>query len=110
MKTTREASTLQEKKIAKALGGRRTPNSGATKFYKGDVVISSEWLIEAKTAISKFIHGIAFNAYNFAKQPEKICISGGFCENKCFIQSLEQYCKVIPLGRFVLTEGLSLIE
>ena len=51
MKTTREASTLQEKKIAKALGGRRTPNSGATKFYKGDVVISSEWLIEAKTAM-----------------------------------------------------------
>ena len=26
MKTTREASLNQEKKIAKALGGRRTPN------------------------------------------------------------------------------------
>ncbi len=62
--------------------------------------------ISADVAISKFIHGLAFNAWNFAKNPEKICISGGFCDNKCFIESLEQYCKVIPLGRFVLVEGL----
>ena len=51
MKSTRKVSLNQEKKIAKALGGKRTPNSGATKFYKGDVVIASEWLIEAKTAM-----------------------------------------------------------
>ncbi len=62
--------------------------------------------LSADVAISKFIHGIAYNAYNFTKNPDKICISGGFCENKCFIDSLEQYCKVIPLGRFVLTDGL----
>ena len=48
MKTTREASTAQEKKIAKALGARRVANSGATKFDKGDVVLGSKWLIEAK--------------------------------------------------------------
>ena len=59
-------------------------------------------------AISKFIHGIAYNAYNFAKNPDKICISGGFCENKCFIDSLENYCEVLPLGRFVLVDGLTL--
>ena len=62
--------------------------------------------ISAEVAISKFIHGIAFNAYNFAKNPSKICISGGFCENPCFIESLKQYCEVIPLGRFVLVDGL----
>ncbi len=62
--------------------------------------------ISAKVAISKFIHGIAFNAFNFAKNPSKICISGGFCENPCFIESLKQYCEVIPLGRFVLVDGL----
>ena len=61
---------------------------------------------EANIAISKFIHGLAFNAFNFAKNPEKICISGGFCENKCFIESLEQYCKVVSLGRFALVDGL----
>lgn len=63
--------------------------------------------IEPQIAISKFVHGIAFNAFNFTKTPEKICISGGFCENPCFIQSLEQYCEVLPLGRFVLVDGLS---
>lgn len=61
-----------------------------------------------KVAISKFIHGIAYNAYNFTKNPEKICISGGFCENKCFIDSLKKYCEVLPLGRFVLVDGLAL--
>jgi len=59
-------------------------------------------------AISKFVHGIAFNAWNFAKRPEKIYLSGGFCENKCFTDSLSQYTEVIPLGRFVLCEGLIL--
>lgn len=58
------------------------------------------------SAISKFVHGIAFNAWNFSKQPKKIYLSGGFCENKCFADSLSQYTKVIPLGRFVLCEGL----
>ena len=62
--------------------------------------------LNAEMAISKFIHGIAFNAWNFAKKPDKIYISGGFCENKCFLDSLGKYCKVIPLGRFLLCEGL----
>ncbi len=57
-------------------------------------------------AISKFIGGIAQNAWNFTKNPDKLCISGGFCENKCFINSLQKYCEVIPLGRYVLVDGL----
>ena len=57
-------------------------------------------------AISKFIHGIAYNAWSFAKKPEKMYLSGGFCENKCFVDSLNNYCETIPLGRFVLCEGL----
>lgn len=50
-KSTREASTHQEKQIVKALGGKRTANSGATHFDKGDIVIDSDWLIEAKTCM-----------------------------------------------------------
>ena len=65
--------------------------------------------MEPKIAISKFIHGIAYNAFAFTKNPKKLCISGGFCENKCFIKCLEQYCKVVPLGRFVLVDGLKSI-
>ena len=57
-------------------------------------------------AISKFVHGIAHNAWNFAKQPSKIYLSGGFCENTCFVDSLKKYCDVVLLGRFVLCEGL----
>ncbi len=59
-------------------------------------------------AISKFVHGLAYNAWNFAHKPSKLYLSGGFCENKCFVESLNTYCEVIPLGRFVLCEGLIL--
>ena len=62
--------------------------------------------VSPAVAISKFVHGIAFNAWNFCKKPEKIYLSGGFCENKCLVDSLKNYCEVIPLGRFVLCEGL----
>ncbi len=62
--------------------------------------------VKPSEAISKFVHGIAFNAWNFSKKPEKIYLSGGFCENKCFTESLNQYCETVPLGRFVLCEGL----
>lgn len=47
-KATRYFSNIQEKKIAKAVGGRKTANSGATKFSKGDVS-NDNWLFEAKT-------------------------------------------------------------
>lgn len=62
--------------------------------------------VKPSVAISKFVHGIAFNAWNFCKKPEKIYLSGGFCENKCLVDSLRNYCEVQTLGRFVLCEGL----
>ena len=45
---TRYYSKQQEKKVAKAVEGKRQPNSGATPFYKGDIV-TQDWLIECKT-------------------------------------------------------------
>ena len=57
-------------------------------------------------AVSKFVHGIAYNAWTFAKKPKKLYLSGGFCENKCLVDSLKLYCDLVPLGRFVLCEGL----
>lgn len=62
--------------------------------------------VKPAEAISKFVHGIAFNAWNFSKKPKKIYLSGGFCENLCFTDSLSQYCETVLLGRFVLCEGL----
>lgn len=61
---------------------------------------------EPAEAVSKFIHGVAYNAWCFAKKPEKIYLSGGFCENACFVRSLKNYCKVELLGRFVPCESL----
>lgn len=45
---TRFYSKQQEKKVAKTVHGKRTANSGATKFSKGDVV-TDNFLIECKT-------------------------------------------------------------
>ena len=47
-KPTRYYSKKQENKIAKEVNGRRTANSGATAFQKGDV-IADDFLIECKT-------------------------------------------------------------
>lgn len=49
---TRYYSNRQERKVAKAVGGRKTANSGATDFNKGDVV-TANWLIECKTCTSE---------------------------------------------------------
>lgn len=49
---TRKYSKKQEAAVAKAIGGKRQPNSGATAFMKGDV-ISKHFCIECKTATSE---------------------------------------------------------
>lgn len=51
IKTTRDASEQQETNVAKALGGHRTANSGATTFSKGDVIVGN-CIIECKTKMS----------------------------------------------------------
>ena len=46
---TRYFSDKQEKEVAKMLDGNQTPNSGATGFVKGDVILDNLMLIECKT-------------------------------------------------------------
>lgn len=48
-KPTRYYSKKQEDSIARSLGGKRQPNSGATMFAKSDVSIE-DFLVEAKTS------------------------------------------------------------
>ncbi|MEW6614848.1 MAG: ATPase [Thermodesulfobacteriota bacterium] len=59
---------------------------------------------EEENALARFVKGIAMNVYHFTGKPEKMYLSGGLCENRLFIESLP--CEVVPLGRFVLVEGL----
>ena len=49
---TRSYSNVQEKQVAKALGGRKNVNSGATAFIKGDVQLKN-FLVECKTVVQK---------------------------------------------------------
>ena len=49
---TRFYSNKQEKKVAKTLGGKKTPNSGATPYQKGDV-LTKDFLLECKTVTKK---------------------------------------------------------
>ena len=59
-------------------------------------------------AVARFVMGIAINAYRFAGSPLKLHLSGGLCDNPLFLNSFP--CEVIPLGRFVLLEGLKAIS
>lgn len=49
--STRAKSSKQEKRIAKAIGGRQVVGSGSTPFLKGDV-IAGDLFIEAKTKMN----------------------------------------------------------
>ena len=50
--STRAKSSQQEKRIAKAMGGRQVVGSGSTPFLKGDV-IAGKLFIEAKTKMER---------------------------------------------------------
>ncbi|MDA8165360.1 MAG: ATPase [Desulfobacteraceae bacterium] len=56
-------------------------------------------------AVARFVKGIALNAYRFAGSPARIYLSGGLSDNPLFVGSFP--CEVVPLGRFVLLEGLA---
>ena len=45
----RKFSDLQESHVAKALNGNKVPNSGASHFAAGDVIIPNTMVIECKT-------------------------------------------------------------
>jgi activator of 2-hydroxyglutaryl-CoA dehydratase len=66
-----------------------------------DAVISGASEAEA---VARFVRGIALNAHRFAHEPEELYLSGGLCANPLFVASFP--CRVHPLGRFVLLEGL----
>ncbi len=66
-----------------------------------DAVIAG---VPVAEAVARFVKGIAVNAYRFARSPKKLYLSGGLCDNPLFVASLP--CETVPLGRFVLLEGL----
>ena len=69
-----------------------------------DAVING---VEVDEAVARFVKGIAINAFRSAGSPKKLYLSGGLCENTLFIDCLP--CETVPLGRFVLLEGLKAV-
>ena len=57
-------------------------------------------------SVAMFLHGFVRNVIDFLARPARLYLSGGFCENPCFVRTAERYCRVTPLGRTVLLEGL----
>jgi activator of 2-hydroxyglutaryl-CoA dehydratase len=62
--------------------------------------------VSPEESVAKFIHGIVRNVYDFVGRPRHLFLSGGFCENTCFLESIGRYCDVTTLGRTVPLEGL----
>lgn len=63
--------------------------------------------VSHEEAYAQFLRGVAFNCETLVGRPEKLYLSGGLCGNPAFVRSFS--CETIPLGRFVLLEGLSSI-
>jgi activator of 2-hydroxyglutaryl-CoA dehydratase len=57
-------------------------------------------------SVSMFLHGLVRNVVDFVGRPGHFYLSGGFCENRCFLETAARYARVTPLGRTVLLEGL----
>lgn len=85
IKSTRAKSSQQEKRIAKAIGGRQVVGSGSTPFLKGDV-IADKLFIEAKTKMEpsksitvkrEWIEKAKAQAFSTRKEDFTVAISFG---------------------------------
>lgn len=85
---TRKFSSLQEKQIAKNLGGRVQPNSGAANFVAGDVqtdfiLIDAKTVTTPKKSVSireEWFSKIKYEA--FAMNKEMSCVAFNFGPGK----------------------------
>lgn len=71
---TRHYSKIQEDSVAKAIGGKRTPNSGATPWAKSDV-LSEKFAIECKTKTASS-ESISIKKEWFTKQKQEAMFMG----------------------------------
>lgn len=96
---TRFHSKRQENAVAKKLNGRRQANSGATPFYKGDVV-TKDWLIECKTKVKdstsftikrEWLSKNAEEAFAMGKSNSALCFDFGPDSERYYIISEKQF-------------------
>ena len=102
---TRFYSSQQEKKVAKAVGGKQTANSGATTFSKGDVT-TDEWLIECKTSTTakasftihrEWLHKNREEAFAMNKYYNALCFDFGNGSNRYYVIDEKTFLKMKEL-------------
>ena len=105
-KSTRDASSKQEKAIAKSLNARRTSNSGATKFDKGDLYVGQEWIIEAKTCMQpkksfsikqEWLQKMKEEQFATNKMYSALCFDFGDIGNRYYILNEQTFKQFIEL-------------
>ena len=104
-KSTRDASSNQERQIAKKLKGKKVANSGATKYNKGDVIVDN-WLIEAKTCMKpkksfsikkEWLEKNKEEMYAIGKDYSALCFDFGDNKDRFYIIDENTFSKVIDL-------------
>ena len=107
--TTRQASNKQEKLVAKAVGGKKTANSGATMFMKGDILLD-QVLIECKTKMTSsksitikkdWILKNQVEAYQMKKPMCAVAISFGDKENY-YIISENDFVRLLEYDKNII--------
>ena len=92
-KPTRFFSKKQESTVAEELGGKRQPNSGATQFAKGDVLLD-KFVVECKTKTThcdsisikkEWIDKVSKEALNEGKPYSAVAFNFGPSEDNYFI-------------------------
>ena len=103
--STRFYSKLQENKVAQILGGKTTPNSGATKYIKGDV-ISKYWLLECKTCMTnkksfairkEWLNGIKEEAKQQGKMNYALAFNFGPDQENYYILTEKKFKELVDL-------------
>ena len=103
---TRKYSNAQEKNIAKQLGGKKQPNSGATPFLKGDVK-TSDFLIEAKTQIEnkksftvkkEWLDKNKEEAFSIGKEFSALAFNFGGLNNKDNYYIIDEFTMKVFMG------------
>lgn len=103
--STRYYSKLQEQKVAKVLGGKTTPNSGATKYIKGDVT-SEDWLLECKTCMTnkqsfaikkEWLTGIREEAKQQGKMNYAVVFNYGPNQDNYYIITEKKFKEILEL-------------
>ena len=103
--STRYYSERQEKRVAKKIGGKVVPNSGAATFVAGDVVLD-DWLIECKTSVKerasapiakKWITKNVEEAFAMGKHHSAIAFNFGPDEPNYYVISEKEFQRLLEI-------------